>query len=103
EDGIRDGHVTGVQTCALPILVDESALLAFKFGPSILNNVKTALSSTKDEADGASRKIGAIGTAFGALTAPVRVVASGLSSASGTDRKASCRESVYVSVGGGAW
>src|SRR5207253_1715492 len=22
EDGIRDGHVTGVQTCALPILVD---------------------------------------------------------------------------------
>src|SRR5439155_10656593 len=23
EDGIRDGHVTGVQTCALPILVRE--------------------------------------------------------------------------------
>src|SRR5437870_13373926 len=23
EDGIRDGHVTGVQTCALPILVGE--------------------------------------------------------------------------------
>src|SRR5690625_3608803 len=23
EDGIRDGHVTGVQTCALPILVTE--------------------------------------------------------------------------------
>src|SRR5207253_2866900 len=23
EDGIRDGHVTGVQTCALPILLDE--------------------------------------------------------------------------------
>src|SRR5690625_7786558 len=22
EDGIRDGHVTGVQTCALPILVE---------------------------------------------------------------------------------
>src|SRR5690625_7946674 len=22
EDGIRDGHVTGVQTCALPILLD---------------------------------------------------------------------------------
>src|SRR5437870_6053897 len=27
EDGIRDGHVTGVQTCALPIL-EESILLA---------------------------------------------------------------------------
>src|SRR5207253_3739624 len=23
EDGIRDGHVTGVQTCALPIFVSE--------------------------------------------------------------------------------
>src|SRR6266508_6215968 len=23
EDGIRDGHVTGVQTCALPILIDS--------------------------------------------------------------------------------
>src|SRR5207253_8148154 len=25
EDGIRDGHVTGVQTCALPILLDGIA------------------------------------------------------------------------------
>src|SRR6266508_5797059 len=25
EDGIRDGHVTGVQTCALPISVGEGA------------------------------------------------------------------------------
>src|SRR5207253_4748915 len=25
EDGIRDGHVTGVQTCALPILVEVSS------------------------------------------------------------------------------
>src|SRR5207253_4747878 len=28
EDGIRDGHVTGVQTCALPILLEEAT--AFK-------------------------------------------------------------------------
>src|SRR5690625_587297 len=27
EDGIRDGHVTGVQTCALPILDEEDSLL----------------------------------------------------------------------------
>src|SRR5690625_7715786 len=26
EDGIRDGHVTGVQTCALPILTDKRML-----------------------------------------------------------------------------
>src|SRR5207253_5489868 len=25
EDGIRDGHVTGVQTCALPICTQKSA------------------------------------------------------------------------------
>src|SRR5207253_6862500 len=25
EDGIRDGHVTGVQTCALPIFVAQAA------------------------------------------------------------------------------
>src|SRR5690625_7968679 len=30
EDGIRDGHVTGVQTCALPIspLTEDSAMIA---------------------------------------------------------------------------
>src|SRR6266702_6526800 len=27
EDGIRDGHVTGVQTCALPILTDIRPVL----------------------------------------------------------------------------
>src|SRR5690625_5432391 len=27
EDGIRDGHVTGVQTCALPISSDNCVLL----------------------------------------------------------------------------
>src|SRR6266702_2980865 len=31
EDGIRDGHVTGVQTCALPIFVD-GLTLAVKSG-----------------------------------------------------------------------
>src|SRR5690625_5411134 len=28
EDGIRDGHVTGVQTCALPISIPNEKLLA---------------------------------------------------------------------------
>src|SRR5690625_5156753 len=26
EDGIRDGHVTGVQTCALPLLLDQERM-----------------------------------------------------------------------------
>src|SRR5690625_5393647 len=29
EDGIRDGHVTGVQTCALPILITRSRVSVF--------------------------------------------------------------------------
>src|SRR5439155_11499407 len=36
EDGIRDGHVTGVQTCALPISLDEfeaAALSLARSGP----------------------------------------------------------------------
>src|SRR5207253_8650380 len=32
EDGIRDGHVTGVQTCALPISEKAGALGAFLSG-----------------------------------------------------------------------
>src|SRR5207253_3826909 len=32
EDGIRDGHVTGVQTCALPISVSAVFNHGLKFG-----------------------------------------------------------------------
>src|SRR5690625_3572112 len=34
EDGIRDGHVTGVQTCALPILASESLILTVSMNSS---------------------------------------------------------------------
>src|SRR5690625_6035108 len=34
EDGIRDGHVTGVQTCALPISSDLGAGVFAVFGPA---------------------------------------------------------------------
>src|SRR5215208_7291229 len=33
EDGIRDGHVTGVQTCALPISTDVRFLAERKLRP----------------------------------------------------------------------
>src|SRR5207253_7477065 len=33
EDGIRDGHVTGVQTCALPISKKPEALCQIVNGP----------------------------------------------------------------------
>src|SRR5690625_7126897 len=40
EDGIRDGHVTGVQTCALPIWesVQESFVLLYPEGMVKLNH-----------------------------------------------------------------
>src|SRR5207253_4778398 len=41
EDGIRDGHVTGVQTCALPILMDISRLPT-RVMPSFLVSLATA-------------------------------------------------------------
>src|SRR5437870_13359134 len=43
EDGIRDGHVTGVQTCALPICLKqgvqhvEAGLIGSKPGASLLH------------------------------------------------------------------
>src|SRR5439155_21255393 len=36
EDGIRDGHVTGVQTCALPILFNCSLLRAVGWAVVVL-------------------------------------------------------------------
>src|SRR5690625_7553519 len=41
EDGIRDGHVTGVQTCALPILE--------KYGVNTTEDVKVPYISTLKE------------------------------------------------------
>src|SRR5207253_6700918 len=32
EDGIRDGHVTGVQTCALPISLHQNKILSLRSG-----------------------------------------------------------------------
>src|SRR5690625_5685056 len=54
EDGIRDGHVTGVQTCALPILVLQQAGLpvegiAMIIGVDrLLDMVRTSVNVTGD-------------------------------------------------------
>src|SRR5690606_39423081 len=39
EDGIRDFHVTGVQTCALPILLHNRALYRDAMVASVLVNI----------------------------------------------------------------
>src|SRR5439155_11120017 len=43
EDGIRDGHVTGVQTCALPIFPLNSAI-AYSICASVLSASEAAAS-----------------------------------------------------------
>src|SRR5271166_1625485 len=37
EDGIRDGHVTGVQTCALPIFLEILIGLGIDFGIHLIS------------------------------------------------------------------
>src|SRR5690625_5581397 len=48
EDGIRDGHVTGVQTCALPILVGPATELLLTEEDILAgaNRIETALANT---------------------------------------------------------
>src|SRR5207253_4982113 len=102
-DGIRDGHVTGVQTCALPIF-----LLV-----KVLHRVAARLGQVVE--------LGEVVLLVGRVLAARRDVHGGvlLAQAAGRERvaallaelgqrqvleigRASCRERVWVSVGGGA-
>src|SRR5690606_4906156 len=51
EDGIRDFHVTGVQTCALPIS-DTDVLVTPVVGSPALNTVKTLTGNADGDASG---------------------------------------------------
>lgn len=70
-----------------PIQTAALALLALKVGPSILSGLRGALSGAGKDADDAAQKTGIFGRAVGLVAAPVRLVASGLSSAAGTVRQ----------------
>src|SRR5699024_11618871 len=50
EDGIRDRNVTGVQTCALPILENELDLLRSEKPPSVAHRIQE-LTSDGDVSD----------------------------------------------------
>src|SRR5690625_2529411 len=58
EDGIRDGHVTGVQTCALPIspLVPHLAVVTPSCRPTALPRRRTLSASTQPPPPGATRR-----------------------------------------------
>src|SRR5438876_4483791 len=46
EDGIRDGRVTGVQTCALPILPNDGWIrgrLEFRKGRLLVSNIRRTI------------------------------------------------------------
>src|SRR5437660_8792052 len=50
EDGIRDGHVTGVQTCALPISNLNVCLMAVKAGSTDCNDAFPVMKSFFEKA-----------------------------------------------------
>ncbi|WP_116206222.1 phage tail tape measure protein [Amycolatopsis circi] len=87
-----------------PIQTAAFALLAMKVGPPIINSIRDRMSSLGTESDGASRKVGLVGSAIGTLTAPVRAVASGIGGAVGTLRQfgneAAAQRSIAQSTSG---
>ena len=70
-----------------PIQTAALAILALKVGPSILGSLKNAFSGAGKDVGDAAEKTGLFGRALGLVTAPVKLVASGMSSAVGTVRQ----------------
>src|SRR5690606_40266682 len=87
EDGIRDFHVTGVQTCALPIsLPDETRAYVAK--------LQSAVAGVQ-----AQRPVDAVRAA--AFSHVNLFVPRGSQRMAGEIGRASCRERVWISGGGG--
>src|SRR5437763_16834975 len=87
EDGIRDPSVTGVQTCALPILMTHGAML---WGAALYNNGGFPIKDTN------------FGESYSANGAPQILVQIPPPTAEQKQiGRASCRESVRVSGGDG--
>src|SRR5207253_4589686 len=99
EDGIRDGHVTGVQTCALPISFGSGGITGKGIGevpvgrhvPEAHNDMVFALIGEQFGFFGAVAVLGAYLVLF----------AAGIEIAAAKIGRASCRERVEVRVGGG--
>src|SRR5207253_8613876 len=89
EDGIRDGHVTGVQTCALPISYPRAA-------PGRLTQLSSDPTTGALSLDGVTAKAGVVDVWVPAAGGPAPVV-------TGTNQigRASCRERGWGAVGAG--
>ena len=70
-----------------PIQSAAVAILALRFGPSILGKLKDVLGGTRDAADGAEKKAGLLGRTVSTVTAPVRLLATGVGAAATTARQ----------------
>src|SRR5207253_5244958 len=96
EDGIRDGHVTGVQTCALPIFGRSAWTIAARSAIS-LRTCTGAMPSSPEVANAASTIAAGL---------PARVAARRSARAARRTRRseigrASCRERVGMAGRGG--
>ncbi|WP_432845971.1 phage tail tape measure protein [Amycolatopsis sp. CA-161197] len=70
-----------------PIQSAAFAILALKVGPPLISTLRDRMSSLGGEADGTSKKLGAVGKTLGTLTAPVRGVTSAIGGAVGVVRQ----------------
>lgn len=96
------GLVSGFAGLPGPIQTAAVAILALKVGPSILSGLKSAFSGAKTEADGAAKQTGVFGRAMGAVLAPVRIAAAGITSTVGVVRQFNDEARVQQSVAAGA-
>src|SRR5439155_2058871 len=100
EDGIRDGHVTGVQTCALPIsIMPVHAHMMVQDGEmvsagDVLAKIPRETTKTKDITGGLPRVVELFEARKPRETAVISEI-------DGEIGRASCRERVEVAVGGG--
>src|SRR5690606_39934852 len=100
EDGIRDFHVTGVQTCALPILVDKVWPFPVLIVALVLLLAAAArLTGVPQSSTPLMAAIGALLICIPFGTPALFFFGSRLTAQIG---RASCREERQLTVGGGA-
>src|SRR5690606_39752401 len=98
--GIRGFHVTGVQTCALPIYTTDSATHSTPHADMDTSAVRTTLGLLKQEVpmDATTVTIAAVVAVFAPLWTPANVALAIMFFLSCKIGRASCRERANVSL-----
>src|SRR5207253_8111774 len=100
EDGIRDGHVTGVQTCALPIFSLVRPWIALS-AAAILGWAAASVLAQEGPAPPSKQAIENLATQDATPAPAAEPKQPAASSAAPKIGRASCRERVWSSVVGG--